>query len=296
MGVNLSSSQESASQVLADRMDMCGTDRGCREMFTAKGNNFSEELPWYEIPNKDLSDDAATKLCARIKDDGMCLHFRNTQGKTITESNPKLQALKNRMEQRLYQLLPRANNTIPIEVISLYPDLNQRYEEMKDGNCFKSHFSTFPGAPGIFVAKQIKRENISPKDWADPKKNLLKHVRNFSDKMSILIDQNPIPECAERNKEIKSLFFDLEQNLGKTDINATLNDVAASIYRGTFPEGSSLHDENSEISRLIGKDLLRDYMKGLDSFHYKSPKFDCIAAGLAPFRFMEEANRAPACE
>jgi len=105
----------------------------------------------------------------------------------------------------------------------------------------------------------------------------------------------PSPECVETNKEIKTFLNEFWIKVKNSNSLNKLSNLYKSAFNGSYPEDESFRDENSEISQFIGKDVLRDYVRTLDQLHYKSPHFDCVAAGLAPFRALEEANRDPTC-
>lgn len=293
IGAHLSASKEDAAQIMADRMDMCGTDKGCRETFTAKGNNFDEEWPWLRIPNRDISNAAATKLCQRIKDDGRCLHMRKTQGKTITDSNAKIKDARKELEIRLNKILPRNESELSEELIALYPEVDKRYQALKGTSCFKAAFKTFPEAPGKFYSKHTKLKGITWKDWAKIKTNLRKHVRNIEEEA--YEKMRDATSCKDENKEIDGFLSALNEKIYNTDSLQQLNVVAHSLLTGAYPTDPVLRNEKSEISRFLGP-ALNNYIKTLDKLHYQSPSFDCVAAGLAPFRAVEDANREPACE
>ncbi|HXH74345.1 MAG TPA: hypothetical protein VNJ08_05240 [Bacteriovoracaceae bacterium] len=288
MGEKLGYAKETASLVLAKRMNKCGTDRGCRDMFTSKGNNIDLILGLTGIsPNKDLDDSAATALCQRIKDDGMCLHYRNTQGKTITSTNPKVIAIRERLRLRLLKIGPNSNQ-IQTEYLSLYPDLEKRFDKLKNNTCFKRHFYISPAHPNEINALRTEAKTIVT--------GISSHIKRLKNDLSKFTSSLPPDSCSNDENEMISVLTDLSENLPSNPVFNKLRDAVSQDENLHYPDSKSPF-HNPDLANLLGKDLTADYLKTMDQFHHESPNYDCVAAGFAPFRVMEAANQKPnACE
>lgn len=290
MGGDINSSKKTASQVISDRTNMCGTDRGCRAMFTAKGNNENG------LPSKDLDNDDATRLCERIKDDGMCLHFRQTQGKTVTDANPKVKAARKKVKERLGKVLPGLENEVPLEVVKLFPDLHKRLEAVKDSSCFKRHFHLSP-KDGTLSSIRTTAKTVDSDLWKNSSSAMAEHFFKLSREYSAFIGKfPPDQECGETEKEIKDVLSSLDEKITASSSFIPVRYFIKSLNDNEYPEFEELRQPDSALYRLLGKAVVEDYVSAMDKFHYDSPHFDCEASGLAPFRVMEKSKKGEVCD
>ena len=303
LGSDLVYSNGTASHLLARRMMLCGTDRGCRDMFTDAGNT----VPWYRnliMPNvsADLSNDQATRLCQRILDDGSCLQLRKTQGETITNSRPEVVALKRKMNERLLALIPQTTNQIPDGLWSLYPDLEQRFSALANTNCFRSQFNRNDGklhgqgylhlrTQSRFIPEAV---NVFTRSTGP---TLGRHLRGILD--NLYESTNNFRSCSrdvQTREELQLVVTDLTQRLERdTSIDGSLliiNNLANNQFR--FMGDASTRSPSSPLGRLLGEELTTEFNDVMDSLHYESPRFDCVRAGLTTFRAMEKSLAAPA--
>lgn len=300
MGGGLNSSDKTATLLLAQRMNMCGSDRGCRDMFTAKGNShtFLGEIFGINFPNKDLDDNAANRICQRIKDDGMCLHFRNTQGPTITRSNPKVVAIREKMQKRLSEIMPDFSNKLSTDWIAIYPDLDKRFKTIKDGKCFKRNFYIPEDKPHEINSFRTTANTVSDAQWEKDDKGIPNRVVSIAKDLDNFLKNSSSDECDKDNQEIKSILEDLGQRLDEGQASNTLRRMFKLISETKYPQFEPLMDSYSDARKILGHGLVEEYLDTMNKFHYQSPDFDCMAAGLAPFRIMENAVKktAPLCE
>lgn len=299
MGVRLNSSKQTASQILAHRMAMCGKDRGCRDLFTARGNNFDIFTTLFSSKTRDFKDDAATRLCQRIKDDGMCLHFRKSQGKVMTESNPKIKEVRRRLQDRINNILPGVTNKLPTAFLALYPDLNKRFDALKGKTCFKRHFYSPPDKPNDISALRTKVSTIPADHWSHYSA-IPNHFSGIAyDYSHALARWEPDAECNSEEIEMKAFLNELTDKLDSNSKKAMipLGHLIRANEKGEYPDFTVLRDTKSDLVKLLGEDLVIDYMKTMDELHHESPTFNCTAAGLTPFRSTEAALKKPnACE
>lgn len=300
MGTNLNSSTAPATEVLSNRLAMCGKDRGCRDLFTARGSDigFWQKLMGTSYPTSELSDDQATRLCQRIKDDGQCLHIRKTQGKVMTKSNPQIKAVVKRMKERIDQLTPGLTNQLPTEVLKLYPDLDAKFTSLKGSPCFKRHFYIPDSKPNEINALRSSAMTTNKEIFGQVSQAFGNHIDNiFKDYNQFIKRFKPDEECGKTEKELGQVLKDFAEKASEDPNLWTLKELETQLEYGNYWEKASNLDPNTGIVKLIGKDLMQDYARTMDRFHHNSPKFDCVAAGLAPFRAMEAATKKPdACE
>lgn len=297
-GDKLNSSDANARLVLAKRMNLCGTDRGCRSMFTSAGNNITF-FNGSSIPNEDLSNDAATRLCQRIKDDGMCLHLRITQGPTITRSRPQVIQLKAAMEAKMRKLIPSSTNHLPLEIWDQFPELKSEFEALKDTPCFRTQFRPAP-AGGYYAIRTQGRfiENNLFEFSAIGSGNIETHLSQIVDNLqSTSANFNTCKNDAQNTDRLVAVMGKLKKSLKARDYNIQLHAMLIWMTGrdefSFYPEDDDKRKPDSKFAKLLGSQLHSQWVNTMDRFHHESPNFDCVAAGISPFRIMEGATGSP---
>lgn len=295
MGEHFNSSGHPAARILANRISMCGTDRGCRDLFTAKGSNITWwEKTFYDAsPSSHISDTQAGTLCARIKDDGMCLHFRANQGPVINGADAHLTAVRGNLDARINQVLPGLSNRVPVAFMKLYPDIQKRFDALKDGSCFKRNF--YEKNPEDINALRTTASTVPSSTW-DMDSALSSHIGRIATDLGSFLAKMNSDECTEETRELRSLLNDYGERLKSSTLVTQLRTLKASNNKGEYLKTKDLRNSSSELVQILGPELVQSYVRTMDKRHSDSPHFDCVATGLAPFRAVSDAARAPACD
>lgn len=227
-------------------------------------------------PAKDLSKDAAQKLCARIHDDGQCLIKRENNAKELWNKSSEIQGILAQIRERLKDYMPQIHDELPLGHLDYHPALKEDYRRIQASDCFKNQFEQTPH--GIIP----KSGNKSPMPYDD----------HFDQTMTSLHSRwmNSLKTCSVSDRRRISKFLN---NIRAEEVRMTL----APHFR--WIEGSEMLDQKDtrtedafrgkdEFEKILGQKLHQEFLKVMNNHHPQSANFDCVKEGLSPFRTMEK--------
>jgi hypothetical protein len=295
---------QTAAEGLFKRMAHCGIEKGCEEAFTSEiagpkdslTEQYQASIDAKFTPSRPLKKDQANLLCNLIQDDGACAHLRKTNFEGIFKLDTPLKKVGDKVAARIDDILPKTTNDIPGAVFKTFPELGKQAQELSDTPCFKAAFYPPPkGADGGLdfekplylnlkdphrvVEEERPAGALSTTRWS--------RFRDASDKMRT---SSRCTDSAQREK-VEKFLRGVEDTLVPAFEAKTYKVLAHPRFLGK-PEtqnntgyiAESEKDGNEKFTKLLGKDLTKEYLEALDRFHPASPNFDCEAVGLSKFR------------
>lgn len=326
--------QRTVVELLHDRINHCGLNRGCTEVFAPTLNTALIDTP-DRMRQGDLSLAQAESLCQRINSDGACMQMRMRYDRTFYEQGaapafssyarvePHLSRIEPRLRERLALVFPRFHDVIPAALIRDLPVARSAFERYGQDPCFRRIFSARPGGD-LLVSPSILHICFNPLDermcpslseWTSPL-DASDPVQYFSSprnrasfpfaQMRVVVDSalQSLPECHgetprqtyDRMGAISQMMESIETVFSRSE-SSPLFQAAARRAAGRDEDAIvPLRDYgvDSNVGLLLGSELAREYADTLRRFHPRSDRFECNS--IVPFEMMGEVRRglAPA--
>ncbi|MBI3541761.1 MAG: hypothetical protein HY075_00595 [Deltaproteobacteria bacterium] len=275
-----------ASRYLFERMGRCGS-RDCRRLFTgeAEALDVVDAVANHYAPTHGLSNDAADSLCAKLYDEGACATALARDGEKITAGAiPELNAAGDELRARLYQLFPQYPVGFSADVLARFPSVADEFRAAEPSPCFQAVFQPVPGG-GYAVRGAEPPESANP----SPETRYATALTQASARLTTL------PQCsapAERAKVAKALGT-AHSEVMPVFLSSAYGPLLKQRYQHRCESSYKIDAPgplDSKLRQLVGPELFDRYLGLLERFHWRSPKFDCQAARLAPLKGMTAIN------
>lgn len=287
-GINLYFSNGTEVQnAIAHRIERCGMEKGCKQIFNGKSNNLTMGMEWAQRPLH-LSDSASEQLCRRIQGDDACIQKYNTSFWDTMKHDDEIQKISVKVEERLKGLISFKNHILKRGLLDHLPAFQQTLASHLKNHACAGNLVEKDRAGNLKL--KITREK-SYKFFGVGLSNLFpSHLRNWINQFGLLIQNkcgvNPKAFMDDLTRLAKKdfaenlefiLFLELgNQVLNLAQMNTEIHPGPAALNLQLFTS----KDYDRALNQLLGKRLTQELREVLLEHYPHDSNFDCIAQGL----------------